>query len=767
MSAARFKSRDDYFGKHSGLAERVIATKASAKPARRRGVESAIPGALLRVHFCKTVDRFEIEGRGRYRKGEYPLDDALRSHLNGEATVLVNPLSAAGETAFSVVRFDLSGEMDLPFSKARQYADELQNFGIPGLIEVAEGGKGHYHFWVFHEEPVPAWPFSEALIGLGRRLFGVVLETVPSVRGEEYIPLPLQGESVLLQRRVFVNAVGKMIKDQGNVLQSLEYSPRSRTEAFIAEMERSARPSAPARPAVPVPPASPKPLAVPAPIPASPSAAAAAPIIETPAAKPVHAPARPPEKPPVSPAAMIPVPEAVPVQPAVRMPEPQIVQPDPEPEIPASSIPEPVLSETDPAEVPSPEPFEASIPEAESVPEEETIPETEIVESAASDPAAPVADVPEENSEPVEMPESAAMPVVSAEESPDAPECAAMEESVSPSDPRAVLSVVIPDPIPATPSHSAAPADQSVPVIAPEPTPKIEFVESIPAPSVLTLLVFERNGVRFALEAGETDRILSAAGIIPSAVPGGVCGTMEWKEKAVTVLDPAILTGRGASALPARGRVILLGGRFDGYGLLADTATGTRTVSAEAVTPPGGEPHIRGIVADPGAERVLLIDAERMTGSRGAAPHRGEPAAGRTKMPGLYVLFSLADRQFGIPAGAVREIIPGGTPSKARTFPYRGEELRLIDLRLNDEGRAAPAAVPARRGRILVLGDTDARAGLAVETVGAVRDIAADSILSAAEGVSAGLPVTGVARFGEVGPPVLLLDPRRVLEPVS
>lgn len=245
MSAGRFKSKDDYFSHRSGLAERVIAAKpqpqSQAKPGRRRGVENAVPVPLLRVHFCKTVESFEIVGKGHFHKGEYPLDDALQSHLDGDTTLLVNPLSIAGDTAFTVVRFDLSEEMDHPFSKARQYADELQKYGIFSLIEVTEGGKGHYHLWIFHEQPIPAVPFSDALVRLGHRLFGVFLETVPPVSGDISIPLPLQGESVLLQRRVFVNAVGKMIKEQGErpaghrILPETDWRRFHRTDAFVSQ----------------------------------------------------------------------------------------------------------------------------------------------------------------------------------------------------------------------------------------------------------------------------------------------------------------------------------------------------------------------------------------------------------------------------------------------------------------------------------------------------------------------------------------------------
>lgn len=243
MSAGRFKSKDDYFTRKSGLAERVISIK--PQKVRRRSVESSVPATLLRVHFCKTVDEFEIEGKGRFMKGEYPLDDAIASHLDGDMTVLVNPLSHSGETAFTVVRFDLSEEMDHPFSCARRFADELGAFSIPCLIEVTEGGKGHYHLWIFHEEPVPAWQFSEALMKLGGSLFNMMLETIPSVRGDEFMPLPLQGESMLLQRRVFVNAVGKMIRDQANVLRTLEYCPRRTSSAFIEHMSRTAGKQAP------------------------------------------------------------------------------------------------------------------------------------------------------------------------------------------------------------------------------------------------------------------------------------------------------------------------------------------------------------------------------------------------------------------------------------------------------------------------------------------------------------------------------------------
>jgi chemotaxis signal transduction protein len=234
MSVGRFKSKDDYFSRKSGFAERIIQAK--PQKFRKKAIESTIPITLLRVHFCKTVESFEIEGEGRFRMGEYSLDDALSRHLSGEANVLVDPLSHSGETAFSLVKFDLSPEMDLPFSKARQYADELLKQGISSQIEVTGGGKGHYHVLIFHEEPIPGRPFSEALVRFGYDLFGIYLDTVPAITGNAYVPLPLQGEDMLLQRRVFVNAVGKMVKDQAQVLRTIEPCPKKNSESFIRKI---------------------------------------------------------------------------------------------------------------------------------------------------------------------------------------------------------------------------------------------------------------------------------------------------------------------------------------------------------------------------------------------------------------------------------------------------------------------------------------------------------------------------------------------------
>ncbi len=788
MSAARFKSKDDYFGKRSGLAERVLATK-SPKPARKRGVESSIPAALLRVHFCKTVDRFEIEGRGRYRKGEYPLDDALRNHLDGDVTVLVNPLSGAGETAFSVARFDLSGGMDLPFSKARQFADELQVYGVPSLVEVAEGGKGHYHVWIFHEEPVPSWPFSEALIRLGQRLFGVCLETVPSVRGDEYIALPLQGESMLLQRRVFVNAVGKMIKDQGHVLQSIEYCPRNTAESFMTAVAQAAHstkvvPSAqtsasPAKPGTapacpPVGAAHPG-TAVPTervnPAQVQQRVSETAPVSQVPAESSAQAPAAGNRSVPGS--GVLPdTRKSAPAAETIReartgaavVPPEEPRSPEPLKNAATVDAPEPgekrKRGETPPASASSGTGTELAAPLKKGRTSGTQTSREETARLSAGDRA----------SEPMEQPLPGAGSSAETVSDPPRPVQAALPED-GPLQARETTQPAIVNQVSGEPMPEDDPETPPMPVSSLSPEASEPEVAVPEQSAELDILVFSRNGVLFALETGEVDRVQGVGSLILAPVPGGVYGRIDDGGKTITVLDSSVVSGKGGSPAPRRGRVIIMGGARRGYGFLADSVVGTRRISLDRVLPPCGEPRIRGIISGDGA-RVLLIDAEGMSIMRGADPHRENPENGLREAAGRYVIFTLYERTFCVPADRVREILPSGKSLRTAVtaVPYRGGELRLINFTV-ETGRSEKASESAvktasNRGRVLVLeGKTDL-AGLSVESVGEIRDIPAESI-GAPEGVCTGSwPVAAVARLGNAGSPVLLLDPGGMMESV-
>jgi len=231
--SSRFKSRDDYFSKKSKLTSEVIQTQPK-KSAKRRAV-NAVPSSLVSDVFLGTVESFEIEGEGRYRAENSSIPDAVKRHLGGDCTLLVNPVSGAGETAWHVVKFDLTDSFPHPFSKAREFAGALENLGIPSYIEVSEEGKGHYRVWIFHETPCKFADISEALARTGRELFGLDLDMIPSDSGERFLQLPFQGETVLLQRGVFVNSVGKMIKNQRKVLETISFASQETIGGLIGQ----------------------------------------------------------------------------------------------------------------------------------------------------------------------------------------------------------------------------------------------------------------------------------------------------------------------------------------------------------------------------------------------------------------------------------------------------------------------------------------------------------------------------------------------------
>jgi len=256
--SARFKSSDSYFRKKSDLTKQVL--RVPEKKGAKKRKAGALPVTLLRDLFCSTAERFRIEGEGTFVIGvdaASDIDDALERHLSGDATVSVDPVSSSGRTAWHAVVFDIAAPIDHPFSKAREYADMLEKRGIGTLLEVGEGGKGHYRVWIFHQKPAPSVTTARALSRLAESLFGVTVTVRPSGEAEtdSFVTLPFQGESMLLQRGVLVNSVGKKVKDQRAALESAEPCPESALESLIGDFgggpeAEDTKAAAPLQPAV-------------------------------------------------------------------------------------------------------------------------------------------------------------------------------------------------------------------------------------------------------------------------------------------------------------------------------------------------------------------------------------------------------------------------------------------------------------------------------------------------------------------------------------
>lgn len=216
-------------------------TQATAHSRRSRRNRNAIPPELIRSVFCGTAERFTRDGDHEFRRGDQPLDTVIEAHVSGDASLGVDPLTPDMETAWQVVTFFLADNLQHPFSKAREFSDFLASRGIPSMLEVTEGGKGYYRVWIFYDTPVPSGRAGTALNALCREMFGIGLPVHPVPEDHPTVPLPFQGESILLQRRVFVNSVGKMLGDPRHLLATVPRAERAAVNRLLADYGSTAK----------------------------------------------------------------------------------------------------------------------------------------------------------------------------------------------------------------------------------------------------------------------------------------------------------------------------------------------------------------------------------------------------------------------------------------------------------------------------------------------------------------------------------------------
>ena len=234
MSAARFKSRDDYFSKKTNLAKKVLNTHKNGTTDTPAG-DSIDTEAFITAFYGATATK-------RFASSDMKdsLADTVNRHLLGESTLSIMPTDTEGIVPWHVVLFSTSLDMDHPFTKAKTFCDKLSEYGIGTLIEVTGEGKGHYHVWIFHDEQVDPESFTEALRSLSVKHLEVEATAHPSSASDNaYITLPLQGESRMLQRSVFVNSVGKMRKNQSSVLRDITPADQAVIKAFISSFDDS------------------------------------------------------------------------------------------------------------------------------------------------------------------------------------------------------------------------------------------------------------------------------------------------------------------------------------------------------------------------------------------------------------------------------------------------------------------------------------------------------------------------------------------------
>jgi chemotaxis signal transduction protein len=248
VSAARFKSSSDYFKSRSGLTKQVITKQSNTKKqSSPRASDLSVPLDLFMDVFCADIARFTVDNSIPQTDTGDDLESAVAAHLAGESMVAVDPCADDNTTRWHVIRFERTETLQQPFGAARTVVGELDSHGIASLVEVGAGGKGHYNIWLFHESSVPCAPVTDSLNALLRNL-DIPATVLPDILEPSFKTLPLQKDAMLLQRQVFVNGVGKRIKNQADVLRKIVGIPENQFKTIDTSSDTV--PSAPQKVAV-------------------------------------------------------------------------------------------------------------------------------------------------------------------------------------------------------------------------------------------------------------------------------------------------------------------------------------------------------------------------------------------------------------------------------------------------------------------------------------------------------------------------------------
>jgi len=305
------------------------------------------------------------------------------------------------------------------------------------------------------------------------------------------------------------------------------------------------------------------------------------------------------------------------------------------------------------------------------------------------------------------------------------------------------------------------------------------------------LVTFEVAGQEFALPLASVQEILPAPTQITAAVraDAAVLGITAVRDRLLPLLSLRTLLGFAASSeADERQKVVVLKIGDAQVGLVADRARAIVAADSRLVDPvppvlaarTGGESRIRSVYRGDGGRRLISILSpeqlfrndvmQKLTTNQGSAAAQGPQAQSTSGQELIYLVFRLADDEFGLPIDTVVEVaqVPEQIARVPRTPKFlegvvnlRGEVLPIVDQRRRFE--MPPLAVAG--GRRLVVVRTDRhRAGLIVDSVTGVLRTTADQVEPPPELTDAtSRLIHGVLNLEQSRRLVLLLDPAELL----
>jgi purine-binding chemotaxis protein CheW len=304
----------------------------------------------------------------------------------------------------------------------------------------------------------------------------------------------------------------------------------------------------------------------------------------------------------------------------------------------------------------------------------------------------------------------------------------------------------------------------------------------------LAFLQFDLAGQAYALPLEQVRSVILAPAqttMLPQTDPM-MLGVMPWRGVILPLISLRSLLGLPQGAQSATDRVVVasLGGAI--LGLVVDSVRAILRAHAREVGPVpsvlnrgAGEARIDAIVRAPqglvsvlAAERIFEEEtvAQLIAEGGGRDAGDGDQQEGEGAME-QFVLFRLADETYGLPVGAVREVlrlpetvtrVPRAPDFVAGVINHRGVVVPLIDQRRRF---AVPGEETVRQRRIIVANVDDLVAGFIVDAVEQILTVPADALRPAPELAAADEPVFDrIATLELDGRLVLLIEPRQLLD---
>jgi purine-binding chemotaxis protein CheW len=334
---------------------------------------------------------------------------------------------------------------------------------------------------------------------------------------------------------------------------------------------------------------------------------------------------------------------------------------------------------------------------------------------------------------------------------------------------------------------------QAMPAGAPRPSSRARAAASPAVASdvdTVDLVAFAVGGQEFALPLAVVDEVLPVPGdiaLVPDA-DEAVIGVTAWRGTVLPLLALRALLGlRSDPARDAvdRRRVLVvhigrqrIGLLVDGMRAILQAADTAIDVLPQVLNRGTAEARIQAICRlDNGERLVSILAADHLVRPdvtakllQGVAVEHNDVAPQASAKTGeQFLLFRIGNDEFGLPVGAVEEVVP--LPEKLTRLPrapafiqglmnLRGQVIPVID---QAQRFGAPLGAPVRR-RVIVVRIGDLQAGFIVDAVSEVATIdAADLAVTPDLGSDQTRVFEKVANLADQQRMILIVSPRELL----